>query len=237
MEDLDAGLQLEPAARTTLAQTVTERLLRLILDNGLEPGDKFPSEKQLTEQLQVGRSTVREALKTLRALGMVDMRPGQGTVVGGLDLRRIVRPDLLSHLMDRVLTEQLLEAREIIEPEIANLAAQRATEEDLATLCGLLAETEERIKEGQPVHRLGSGFHRAVTEAAHNEFFTMFMDSALGLLAERGLLLEQKPGYVEWELASHQEIYETIVQRDGNRAKLAMARHIGECTAQQFQAM
>jgi len=65
----------------------------------------------------------------------------------------------------------------------------------------------------------------------------MFMDSILGLLVERGLLVEHKPGYVEWELASHRGLYETIVQRDGNRAKLAMARHIEESTAQLLEAL
>ena len=189
-------MEMEPATRTTLAETVAEQILSLILANDLGAGDKLPSEKELVEQLQVGRSTVREALKSLSALGIVDMRPGHGTSVKRLDARKIMRPDLLALMIDKTLTERLLEAREIIEPEIANLAAQRATEEDLAAIHEVLHKTEEAIQAGQPVYRLSPEFHRALADAAHNEVLLMFMDSISTLLMERGLFVEKKPGYV-----------------------------------------
>lgn len=224
-------MEIEPASRTTLVQSVAGQLISLISEGYLKPGDRLPSQQELTEKMQVGRSTIREALRSLAAIGLVEMKPGHGTFIKRMDAQTIIRPDLLALMIDESLTERLLEAREIIEPEIANLAAQRASDEDLATIREVLSKCEEAIEAGQPVYRLSVEFHRAVTAAAHNEVLLMFMDSILRLLVERGFLLERKPGFVEWELESHRGVYEYIIERDGRRARIAMARHIRESSA------
>ena len=225
-----ALVEIEPASRRTLAESVAEQLISLILGGHLSPGDKLPSQQELTEKLQVGRSTVREALGSLAAMGLVDMKQGQGTFVKELDARTIMRPDLLARIIGRNLTEQLLEARQIIEPEIANLAAQRATDEDLTAIREILTKCEAAIEAGQSLYRLSPEFHHTVTRAAHNEVLSTFIDSILGPLAERGLLLEEKPGYLEWELESHRGVYESIAQGDGDRARPVMAKHVEEST-------
>lgn len=224
-------MEIEPASRTTLVQSVAGQLISLISEGHLKPGDRLPSQQELTEKMQVGRSTIREALRSLATMGLVEMKPGHGTFIKRMDAQTIIRPDLLALMIDESLTERLLEARQIIEPEIANLAAQRASDEDLATIREVLSKCEEAIEAGQPVYRLSVEFHRAVTEAAHNEVLLMFMDSILRLLAERGFLLERKPGFVEWELESHRGVYEYIIERDGRRARIVMARHIRESSA------
>lgn len=224
-------MEIEPASRTTLVQSVAGQLISLISEGHLKPGDRLPSQQELTEKMQVGRSTIREALRSLATMGLVEMKPGRGTFIKRMDAQTIIRPDLLALMIDESLTERLLEARQIIEPEIANLAAQRASDEDLATIREVLSKCEEAIEAGQPVYRLSVEFHRAVTEAAHNEVLLMFMDSILRLLAERGFLLERKPGFVEWELESHRGVYEYIIERDGRRARIVMARHIRESSA------
>jgi GntR family transcriptional repressor for pyruvate dehydrogenase complex len=224
-------MPIQPVNRKTLVQQVTDQLISFILEKDLQPGEKLPSQQKLMEKLQVGRSTVREALKGLAAMGIVDMKAGYGTFVKKLDSTSVIRPDLLALVIDKGLTEQLLEAREIIEPEIVYLAAQRATDDDLAAIQGVLDKCEEAIRAGEPVYRLSSEFHRAMTEAAHNEILLMFMDSILNLLVERGLLLEQKPGFTEWELQSHREIFEYVAQRDGQKARIEVAEHVEESSA------
>ncbi len=222
---------IEPANRTTLVQSITDQLISFITEQDMKPGDKLPSQHELMDRLQVGRSTVREALKGLAAIGLVDMRAGHGTFIKKLDATSIIRSDLLALVIDKKLTERLLEAREIIEPDIASLAAERATPDDLSAIEEILNQCEKAIQSGEPVYRLSSEFHRAVTEAAHNEILLMFIDSILNLLIERGLLLEEKPGFSEWELESHREIYQYILQGDGQRARTTMAKHIEESSA------
>lgn len=221
-------MAIEPISRTTLVQSVIDELVAFILENDLKPGDKLPSQQELMAQFKVGRSTVRESLKSLAAMGLIDMRAGYGTYVKELDAKSIIRPDILALMIDEKSTERLLEAREIIEPEIAYLAVQRATDDDLAAIRAILDECEEAIQAEEPVFRLSSAFHRAVTEAAHNEILLMFMDSILRLLVERGWLLENRSGFPEWELESHREIYQHIAQRNGQKARTAMARHVEE---------
>ena len=221
-------MAIEPISRTTLVQSVTDQLVTFILENDLKPGEKLPSQQELMAKFEVGRSTVREALKSLAAMGLVDMKAGYGTFVKELDAKSIIRPDILALMINKEFTERLLEAREIIEPEIVYLAVQRATDGDLAAIQEILDKCEEAIQTGEPVYRLSSEFHRAVTEAAHNEILLMFMDSILSLLVERGLLLEKRPGFREWELESHREIHEHIAQGNGQKAKIAMAKHVEE---------
>jgi len=226
-----SSVEIRPASRNTLAESVAEQLIALILEGHFKPGDRLPSQQELSEKLQVGRSTVREALGSLATMGLVDMKQGQGTFVKELDARAIVRPDLFATIINRSLTDQLLEARQIFEPEIASLAAQRATDEDLDAMREIITKCEAAIAAGQSLHRLSPEFHRTVARGAHNEVLSMCVESIVIPLAERGLLLEEKPGYLEWELESHRGVYESIAQQDGDRARDAMARHIEESNA------
>ena len=217
---------LAPVARVTLVSSIADQLLAFIIDNQLKPGDMLPSMQELSEKFQVGRSTIREALKSLTAVGVVDMRAGYGTYVKQLEMNDLIRSDLVSLVIDPGLTERLLESREIIEPDIAALAAERATAEDLANIRDLLEQCEFAIQSGRPVYKLSSQFHRAITVAAHNEILLMFMDSILNLLVERGILLEKKYGFQAWELSSHQSIYDAIASRDPVHARQVMAEHV-----------
>jgi len=208
--------------------TVVEQLISLIADGHLKPGDRLPSERDLALRLQVGRSTVREALKTLVAMGLVEGGAGHGTFIRQPDTRSAIPPALLSLLLDRTLTNQLLEARRIVEPEIMSLAVERATDDDLAEMREILARCEQAIADGRPVFRLSPEFHRAVARAAHNQVLLTFMDSILTQFIERGVLLENKPGFVQWELESHRAVFECIVARDLVKGREIMARHIEE---------
>jgi GntR family transcriptional repressor for pyruvate dehydrogenase complex len=222
---------MEPPTRRTLVESVSEQLLALILGGRISPAERLPSQRELAETLHVGRSTIREALGSLAAIGVVDLRQGRGTFVRQVEPSDVLRPDLLAGVISKETTEQLLEARRIIEPEIANLAAQRATAEDLAAIREVLTKAEAAIEAGHSTYRISPEFHRAVARASHNEVLVMFIESARGHLAERSLLLDQKPGYTGWELESHGRIYEYIAGGQGQEAKGAMARHIDESSA------
>lgn len=226
-----AVVQIDPPSRSTLAQDVANQLITLVLDGRLQPGDRLPSQQELTEQLQVGRSTVREALRTLNAMGLVEFKQGHGTFVRHLDVQSIIRPDILAYVIDKQQTEELFEARQTIEPEIARLAARRASEGDLASIARAWEACHQALLAGQTMYRLSPNFHRTIAQAAHSQVLAMFVDSILIPLAERGLLLEGKPGYLDWELESHRGIYEAIASRAPERARSVMAQHLEDSHA------
>src|SRR5947209_511107 len=122
---------LEQAPRRKLAETVAQQLLGAVRD--LVPGTRIPSEKELTQMLGVGRSTVREALNGLALLGTVEIRHGQGVFVASPAAVETtsVEPDAIAMALTKGVTHDLLEARQIVEVAIARLAAQRRTESEL----------------------------------------------------------------------------------------------------------
>jgi GntR family transcriptional repressor for pyruvate dehydrogenase complex len=185
------------------------------------------------ERMEVGRSSVREALRGLAVLGMVEIRQGQGTFVKsatpgpGIGAPSV---EAIAQALSRGLTEELLEAREIIEVRMASLAAQRATLEDLGELQALVTRAREARNHGQPAFQLGAEFHLGIARAAHNDVLEGFVTSYLALLAERGAALERLPGYAEWEVEEHDAIRQAIVVRDARLAASRMRRHLRAMT-------
>src|SRR5207344_1201563 len=126
-----AKVTLSPAPRRKLSETVAEQLLAAVRE--LPPGTKVPSERELTKELGVGRSTVREALNGLAMLGVVEIRHGQGVFVTG-EPAPVNEPSAITAALERGVTHEFIEARLIVEVEVARLAARRRTDEDLARL-------------------------------------------------------------------------------------------------------
>jgi len=221
---MTARLDLGLPARQSLAQSVAQGLLEAIRDGRLAPGEKLPSEAELRAQLEVGRSTIREALNGLVLLGAIEVRHGQGTFVrdpassGALD-------GMSDALRGRVDVE-LLEAREATELAIAQHAAHRATLEDLEQLRALLDATEARIREERPVAEEASRFHLLLAQAAKNRILLRFIENIMGLLEERGEELTAIPGYPEWELAAHRRLLDAVAAGDGDEARREMASHL-----------
>ncbi len=222
-----------PVQRNTLVQSVVDQIVAQIKGGALAPGDRLPSERDLMKRLAVGRSTIREALRSLAMMNLVELRPGQGCYVKGLGVQNVIQRDLLAVLLDRSMTVDLLEVRKLIEPAAVELAAHRATHEDLAALQDILDRCRAAHTAGKPAADLSAQLHVAIARSTHNGVLVMFMESILGLLTERGAKLEHIPGYTEWETASHQEIVDALRARDARRAHRLMARHL-EQSAQQL---
>src|SRR3954453_16431430 len=135
--DLDG---LGPVQRTTAAQAVAERLLGMVREGTLAAGDRLPTERELSERLGVGGSSGRAAMQRVATLHVVETRPGAGTFVRQPRLGDMLRPETLSLLAANTRAMELLEAREMIEPPLARLAAIRGRQEDFAAIEDLLAE-------------------------------------------------------------------------------------------------
>jgi len=221
---------LEPAQRVLLSQKVLDQLLSRIRDGSFRPGDHLPGEYELMRQLNVGRSSVREALRGLITLGVVETKPGRGAVVlaqpraplaylqpGAESIARLQKSAVLD----------LLEVRESLEGQAALLAAQRATAADLQAIERAAHDVEARIVAGSTYFQANAEFHLAIARASHN---STLAESLRFVLKEvrgyRERLMREIEGIAKRDLAEHREIVEAIRRRKPAGARSAMVRHI-----------
>ncbi len=218
-------LSLKRASRQKLAETVAQQLLEAIHD--LPPGTRLPPERELTRELGVGRSTVREALNGLALMGTVDIRHGQGVFVADRSSQEARTPDALERALMKGVTREFLEARLVVEVEIARFAAVRRTDADLEQI----AETIEDLKQAldaptRDALKPATGFNLAVAEAAHNEVLAGVMRPFIELMIERAPALYEQADFRRWDIEDHTRIYEAIRDADPELAAERMREHI-----------
>jgi GntR family transcriptional repressor for pyruvate dehydrogenase complex len=219
-----AEFALKPAPRQKLAETVAQQLFEAIRD--LPPGTRVPPERELTKELGVGRSTVREALNGLALMGVVDIRHGQGVFVAERK-DEDDSTDALEQALMKGVTREFIEARLVVEVEIARFAAERRTDGDLQQI----AETIEELKRalGAPTKRAlkpATQFNLAVAEAAHNEVLASLMRPFVRLMIERAPALYDQEEFRRWDIEDLTRIYEAIREGDGDLAAERMREHI-----------
>jgi GntR family transcriptional regulator, transcriptional repressor for pyruvate dehydrogenase complex len=218
---------LKPVTRVTIGEQVALQLAAMISDGRWMVGQRLPSEGELCQQLGIGRSTLREALKSLAFIGMVRMRPGDGTYV----------TEQSSGLMDRILARGLLktekdladvcETRLVLETELAAMAADRAEAADLALLEDLLEQSKCSLAgEGRPFIELDLEFHLAIASCSKNKVLRQLLSDIRGVLMEWITKSQELPGLRENALVQHVSIFEAIRDRDEVRARVAMRMHL-----------
>jgi DNA-binding FadR family transcriptional regulator len=215
-------LSLHTAPRETLADTVAKQLLHRISD--LPHGSRLPSLDQLASQLGVSRMTVREALRGLSALGMVDIKHGSGVYVASPgDSATAIGPESLSGEFGR----DLVEARQLIEVDVAGLAAQRLTEADEAALVEVLTEHHHQLAAGKHPVIPGSEFHVRLLAATKNKVLEGYLTSFFRIMINRGpALYETVAGYAAEEYEQHRAILEAVRTRNADVARLRMKQHL-----------
>lgn len=179
------------------------------------------------KDLGVGRSTVREALNGLALLGLVDIRHGQGVFVAEGPPEREIGVSELDKALMKGVTHDFVEARLVVEVEVARLAAERRTDADLQRI----AETIEALKakgEAPTEEALepATQFNIAVADAAHNEVLAGVIDSFVQLMFERAGDLYERPDFRRWDIDEHTAIYEAIAASDPELAATRMRDHI-----------
>jgi DNA-binding FadR family transcriptional regulator len=222
-----SGKMYSPIARTRVFEQIVAQIERRILSGELRDGDALGSERELAEQFGASRTAVREALKTLAQKGLVDMRPGRGTmVIDGTS--RAVRHSL--HLMLQVGQAHnpvhLVEVREILEPEIAALAAARATHEDIAALREAVDAMDRNLDAAGAYIAADNDFHRTLARSTGNPLMLALMDSIVGLLSEQRKLIFAVEGGPERGQMHHKRLLEMIVQHDAAGAREGMRAHM-----------
>ena len=208
----------------TLGNKASEDLLKLIQDKGYAVGEKLPNEYELSAILGVSRNTVREALHSLASRNVLDISQGAGTFISE---KMGVADDPLgfSFVEDRrKLVKDLIQIRCIIEPQIASLAAQNATEEELIVLEKICTEIEELIEAKQDFTQKDLEFHTQLAICSNN----MVMTKLIPVICEGVTVFStmvETPEY-EWTLKSHREIVESVKAHRAVDAEQAMLFHL-----------
>ncbi|MFP5111053.1 FadR/GntR family transcriptional regulator [Bacillaceae bacterium C204] len=212
-------------------EEVAEAIYEMIRTGQVKPGQRLDSVQQLAENFQVGRSAIREALTSLRAMGLVEMKQGEGTYIKEFETDQITFPLSTAILMNKEDIAQLLEVRKIIEIGTAAAAAKKRTSHHLE----MMEKALEEMKSAQGNETLGEKadleFHLALADAAQNSLLLSLMNHVSGLMGEtmketRRVWLFSKQTTVERLYEEHKEIYEAIKEQDEEKARKLMHVHL-----------
>lgn len=212
--------------RKNLSQVVADDLLDRITAGEFEVGDRLPTEQGLMETYNVGRNVVREAIRQLVALEILDVRPGRGAIVVGIRSNGVLDSRVVSALLADQTVEDLYQFRLLVEVEIAARAAERGTPETVAAVREALASYRQRLREGLPVFRADVEFHRSIAVASGNEVFVRVLDALADLLEASRKRTDAVPDAPETALSEHEAILNAISERNVSEAREAMRNHI-----------
>ncbi len=212
--------------RSTLPEEIASRLLELIRARELRPGDKLPAERNLAALMQVSRPVLREALRALAIMKVVEIRQGAGTYITALEPQQLV-----SHLdfvfsKDTVALAQVIETRRVVELGNVRLAATRISPGDLARLDGLLADLAGSLDDADRFSTLDIAFHDVISGAAGNFLLAQFMS----IINTLGKVSRERTGASravrEHALRAHRRVVEGLRTGDPDAAARAMAEHL-----------
>lgn len=215
----------ETVRRDKVYEGVAKQIERLILKK-LRPGDKLPSERELAEMLAVSRSSIRDAIRSLELMGMVEPRQGAGTIVREISSDSLVNPLANARKRKEELLGELLDFRKMLEPPLAARAATRVSADEISEMEEILERQEEKLRGGDSTIAEDSEFHYAIALASGNSVVLKVLDTLMDLLRdsrERSLQVEGRP---QKSLAGHRRILAAIKRHDAEAAKVAMRRHI-----------
>ncbi len=233
------ALGLPPLAtttRTSVTDEVVKRLVSLILEEGLRPGNKLPSERELIKRLGVGRSSLREAISRLSAIGVVDVLAGKGIFVGRGEASVPTQPLSWGLLMSESTALEVIEARRTIEVDLAGLAAERATEDDISAIGQRLALILSSLDDMQAHAYADLEFHLAVGRAGHNRVLYHVMETLQHMVRVWILAVvanqENRSAWMrEHSVNEHVRVYEAIRAHDVQAARSAMATKLDTAAA------
>jgi GntR family transcriptional repressor for pyruvate dehydrogenase complex len=210
-----------------LYEQIVQQIEDSILSGDLKTGAQLPPERDLAHQFGVSRTAVREAMKTLREKGLVEAYAGRGTFVTDGTARS------MRQTLDRMMrggpsegAVQLVEVREILEPEIAALAAQRSDEDARSAMRESIAVMDSTRLDAEAFIEGDLDFHLALAEAAGNPLILSLIDSIVGLLREKRLRTYYIEGGPERGQYHHKRIMDAIDHRDPLGAREAMRAHL-----------
>lgn len=220
----------EAVRRTKVYEGVAKQLQRFILEK-LKPGDKLPSERELAEMLRVSRSSIRDAIRGLELMGMVEPRQGAGTIVREPSAESGINSLANALKRRRELVAELLDFRKMLEPPLAARAATHASPEEVREMEEILQRQESKVSRGELAIVEDAEFHYSVAVASGNSVVLKVIDILMALLRDTRERSLQLPGRQQKSLAGHRRILKAIKVGDAAAAQSAMRRHIEDIEA------
>jgi GntR family transcriptional repressor for pyruvate dehydrogenase complex len=217
---------IEPIKSTRIYEEIVRQIKAMIGEGRLKSGDQLPPERDLADKFVVSRTSVREALRALESLGLVEIRPGEGTFVREVSVEALIEPLALVMLSQREAIGELFEARRLLEPAIAGLAARRATPEEVSEMERILEAQAKEIAAGRTGLQEDGQFHAAIASAAHNRAITRIVHAIMDLLTQSREDSLNTPGRPTRSHQDHRRVLEAIKQRDAAAAEQGMREHL-----------
>ncbi len=228
------------ARAPNLTSRVTRELEALIVDNQLQPGDRLPAVKELAAKFGVSRTVIREAVGALAARGLLEVRHGSRTVVRHPSAATVIQSMALYLRAGQpeLNIAKVSQVRRVLEVEIAGVAAQQRTADDLAKLAGLLDEMAALV--GDPAElqtkrdryvQVDVDFHTALAHATHNELFPLLLNSLVDIMREVRQMGFAVAGSPQRALEFHRAICTQVQQGQAEAARQAMRDHLVDSEA------
>lgn len=218
-----------------LYEQIVKQITNLIREGTLNPGDQLPAERELAQQFGVSRTAVREAVKALRQKGLVAIHPGRGTYITDVfDTATGVVRDSLEMMVQTGLNtglDDLLQVRLLLEPGIAALAAEKATEKEIETMQQLILKMDLAIHDQEAFVEADLEFHLQLAKASRNSLIPILIDPVIDLLREQRMRIFEVRGGAERGQFHHRKIFEAVKHRNPEAARLAMAAHLDQVVA------
>lgn len=223
--------------RQGVAEKVVHRILDLVKSGNLKAGDRLPAERKLIEIFGVSRPTLREALRSLSILGVIEMRHGGGAFVTDLQAKSLLAPldFFVSLSVDNI--QESFACRRLIEMEIAKLCAQKATPEDIAELDAMLAAQEKVAEDPIGFRILDADFHEKLFQIAGNSILERLALGFYNMALEERRKATSSPKVTRQSVNDHKEIVDGIRAGNSEETAAAMAKHLGHIETTTLEAM
>jgi len=222
---------LDKIKRISLSDAVTDRIISQIQEGRYRAGDRLPTERELAEQLGVGRTSVREGLRFLEKLGVLEIRQGMGTVVRSLSLgevfEHLVPVQTIIELPDRDVRD-IMHVRRVLEAESAQLAAQHATDRQLGRLEELLHGMAASLEKPRDYLEMDLEFHVVVAEAASNPMLAQLVNLIRDIYTRYFEIVLRDPEMNKTSLGFHRRLYAALRDHDADAARQHILAHLSQ---------
>lgn len=216
-----------PIRPARLYEQIVDQIEDRIVKGDLEPGDRLAPERELAEQFGVSRTAIREAVKALAQKGLVEVLPGRGTFITNSTTQAVRHSlDLMMKIGSVEGQRSIVEVREILEPEIAALAAKRATDEQIAAMEEAVTVMEGTLSEIDEFIEADMDFHLALAEGAQNALILTLVDTLVELLRSLRERIASVEGGIERAQEHHRRILAAVMRRDADAARAEMRAHL-----------
>lgn len=226
----------KPVKKTRVYEEIVAKIKDMIDKGKFKSGDQLPVERELAEVFRVSRSSVREALRSLESQGLLESRQGNGTYIASQPVESLVSPLASVIFSEKDGQRDLFEMRRLIEPQLAYLAAERATPDDIQTLEKILDLQEREIARGESGTDVDKNFHYMMAKATKNKFLIRMTDNIMDLLLESRDRYLQVEGRPEKSIHRHRQVLEAIKAGDRDGAMMLMRDHLMDIERSLFPA-